>query len=49
MNDSHTGNKMEYPEGVVLLDSLGDLQPSNTAQYSCAGPIVEAIEILLDT
>lgn len=24
------GHKMELPEGVVLLDSLGDLQPGNT-------------------
>ena len=30
MNDSHTGNGMELPEGVVLLDSLGDLRPGNT-------------------
>jgi uncharacterized protein YunC (DUF1805 family) len=30
MNDSHTGNKVKLPEDVVILDSLGDLQPSNT-------------------
>ncbi len=30
MNDSHAGNGLELPEGVVLLDSLGDLQPGNT-------------------
>lgn len=30
MNDSPTGNEIELPDGVVLLDSLGDLQPGNT-------------------
>ena len=37
MNDSHAGHKMEYPEGVMLLDSLGDLQPSNTSPILVCG------------
>ena len=30
MNDSHPANGMELPDGVMLLDSLGDLRPGNT-------------------
>ncbi|MCF7972421.1 MAG: hypothetical protein K9N55_01255 [Phycisphaerae bacterium] len=37
MNDRHAGHKMEYPEGVVLLDSLGDLQPGNTSPILVCG------------
>lgn len=31
------GNTMELPEGVVLLDSLGDLQPGNTSPILVCG------------
>lgn len=31
------GNKVKLPEGVVLLDSLGDLQPSNTSPILVCG------------
>jgi hypothetical protein len=31
------GNDMELPEGVILLDSLGDLQPYNTSPILVCG------------
>ncbi len=37
MDDSRTESKMEYPQGIVLLDSLGDLQPSNTSPILVCG------------
>jgi len=37
MNDSHTGRGLELPAGVVLLDSLGDLQPGNTSPILVCG------------
>lgn len=37
MNDSHTGHKLDLPEGVVLLDSLGDLRPGNTSPILVCG------------
>ena len=37
MNDSYTGHKVKLPKGVVLLDSLGDLQPGNTSPILVCG------------
>lgn len=37
MNDSNTQNQLKHPEGVVLLDSLGDLETSNTSPILVCG------------
>jgi len=37
MSDSHFENKSKLPEGVVLLDSLGDLKPDNTSSILVCG------------
>ncbi len=37
MNDSRAEHNIDLPEGVVLLDSLGDLRPSNTSPILVCG------------